>query len=65
MSTTLTITQRWLSAQETADYLGIKIKTLYNLNSAGAGPARFRAGKSVRYREEDVLTYAETLRVAG
>ncbi|MEU6260160.1 helix-turn-helix transcriptional regulator [Streptomyces griseorubiginosus] len=52
-------TERWLTAQETADRLRVKRKTLYNWASTWdvehRGPQPYRMGnRALRYRESDV-----------
>ncbi|WP_329555266.1 helix-turn-helix transcriptional regulator [Streptomyces sp. NBC_00696] len=55
-------TDRWLTAQETADRLRVKRKTLYNWASTWAvehrGPEpHHMGGRALRYRESDVDQY--------
>jgi excisionase family DNA binding protein len=45
---------RLLTAQETADYLGIPLATLYQWRSRRQGPVGHRVGRHVRYRRRDV-----------
>ena len=37
-----------------AEYLGIPLATVYQMNSRGNGPRRIRVGRHVRYRRADV-----------
>ncbi|MFE0099809.1 helix-turn-helix transcriptional regulator [Streptomyces sp. NPDC059009] len=52
--------ERWLTAQEAAERLRIKRKTLYNWASTwevehrGPEPLRMSGGRALRYRESDV-----------
>lgn len=48
------MTDRLLTAQETANFLGIPLTTLYQWRSRGQGPVGYRVGRHVRYRREDV-----------
>lgn len=43
-----------------ADYLGIPLATVYQMNSRGTGPRRIRVGKHVRYRKTDVDAWLES-----
>ncbi|WP_394814740.1 helix-turn-helix transcriptional regulator [Streptomyces millisiae] len=58
--------ERLLTAQETADRLGVKRKTLYNWASSweveqrGPEPLRM-GGRALRYRESDVARYIESI----
>ncbi|MFF1679455.1 helix-turn-helix transcriptional regulator [Streptomyces sp. NPDC058256] len=57
--------ERWLTAQETADRLRVKRKTLYNwatvwdVEHRGPEPHRM-GGRSLRYREREVDQYIES-----
>jgi len=44
---------RWLSLQEAADHVGMSVKTLRRMISAGNLPA-YRLGKAVRIKPEDL-----------
>lgn len=49
-----------LTAKETADYLGISEQALAHLRFRGVGPKHVTIGeRSVRYREDDLLSYLE------
>lgn len=48
------MTERLLTIQEVADYLGIPRGTLYAWRYKGEGPRGFRVGKHVRFRAEDI-----------
>lgn len=37
-----------------AEYLGVPLSTVYQMNSKGTGPRRMRVGRHVRYRQRDV-----------
>lgn len=47
-----------LTAQETADKLGVDITTLWRWNKSGY-LKRIKVGKAIRYRESDVLSLME------
>lgn len=60
------VPERLLTAQETADRLRIKRKTLYNWASTWAverrGPEPLRmGGRSLRYRESDVAAFIDAM----
>lgn len=49
------MTHRLMTIAEVAERLNVPIKTLYNWRHLGRGPRSIRvAGRSVRYRPEDV-----------
>ena len=45
---------RLWTAEETADYLGVPINTLYSWRSRGTGPRGYRVGRHIRYDRADV-----------
>jgi hypothetical protein len=53
------------TAQEVADFFSVPLGTVYRWRYVGGGPPGFRAGKYVRYFEEDVLAWAEARREVG
>jgi excisionase family DNA binding protein len=53
------MSDRLLSPQEVADYLGIPLPTIYRWRYRGEGPRGFRVGRHVRYRREDVEHWLE------
>ena len=54
----------FLSSQELADLLGVPKSTIDHWRAAGTGPTFSRLGKHVRYRESDVLAWADENRNA-
>lgn len=50
---------RLLSVNELADYLGVPAKTLYAWRYRREGPRGFRAGRHLRYRWSDVQLWIE------
>ena len=50
--------ERYLTAQEAADYLGYAIGTLYNKCNAGEIP-HVRLGRSLRFRHADLDAWVE------
>lgn len=51
-----------LRADQVADYLGIALKTLYNMRLRGEGPASYKFGGPsgpIRYRQADVDAWLE------
>ncbi|WP_326914966.1 helix-turn-helix domain-containing protein [Sphingopyxis chilensis] len=55
----------FLSAAETAHYLGISERTLLEYRSKGRGPAFRRHGNKVRYHIDDLIAWSQRLRRAG
>lgn len=53
------MTDKLLSPQELADYLGVPLATVYQMNSRGTGPRRIRVGKHVRYRQSEIEAYLD------
>lgn len=49
-----------LSPEQLADYLGISVATVYQLNHKKAAPRRMRVGKHVRYRKSDVDAWLDS-----
>ncbi len=47
-------TDRLLSPEEVARFLGVPVKTLYQWRYKGLGPQAFRVGRHLRYRPADV-----------
>jgi len=45
---------RLWTVEDTADYLGVPVKTLYDWRNKGVGPRSSKVGRYVRYRPEDV-----------
>jgi excisionase family DNA binding protein len=45
---------------ETAEYLGLPVTTLHQLNHKGTGPRSFKVGRHRRYAEADVLAWLES-----
>ena len=43
-----------LSPMEAAEYLSLKLSTLYHWRYTGQGPKSYKIGRSVRYRREDL-----------
>lgn len=53
------MTERLLTPQEVAEYLGVPVSTLYAWRYRGEGPRSGRVGRHVRYRAEDLKAYEE------
>jgi excisionase family DNA binding protein len=47
-------TDRLLSAQEVADYLGVPLTTLYAWRSKNAAPRAMKVGRHLRFKRSDV-----------
>ncbi|WP_431907270.1 helix-turn-helix transcriptional regulator [Amycolatopsis thermoflava] len=58
------MSQKLLSIEDLADYLGVPKGTLYQWRTKGYGPPGRRVGKYVRYRPEDVDAWVEQQGVA-
>ena len=54
------LNERLWTAKETAYYLQIPIKTLYQLNYKGTGPKAYTVGKHCRYIPREVLTWLQS-----
>ncbi len=52
-------TNRLLTVQELADYLGVPVATLYQWPYRREGPPGFRVRKHLRYRWNDVQRWIE------
>ncbi len=48
-----------MTVQDVAAYLGVPAATVYQWNSRGQGPKRYRLGKHVRYRRADVDAWVD------
>ncbi|MGI9085612.1 MAG: helix-turn-helix transcriptional regulator [Aeromicrobium sp.] len=48
-----------------ADYLGIPLASVYQMNSKGSGPRRIKVGRHVRYRKVDVDSWLDQHVVDG
>ena len=46
-----------LSPAELADYVGVPVRTVYQWNHSGTGPAPIKIGRHVRYRATDVESW--------
>ncbi|MGY1705522.1 helix-turn-helix transcriptional regulator [Geodermatophilus sp. SYSU D00697] len=52
-----------MTVQDVAAYLGVPVATVYQWNSRGQGPRRYRLGKHVRYRRADVDAWIDQVAV--
>jgi hypothetical protein len=50
------------TAQEVADFFTVPLGTVYSWRYKGEGPPGFRAGRHLRFFEEDVIAWAEARR---
>ena len=48
------------SIEETAEYLGVAVKTLYGWRWQKTGPTSYRVGRYVRYRPEEVRAWVDS-----
>jgi excisionase family DNA binding protein len=53
--------RRMLRESEAADYLGVVRKTLQAWRSQGKGPKYVRMGRSIRYPEDALIEFQESL----
>jgi len=51
------VPERLWSCQETANFLGIAIATLYQLTYKGTGPRCYKVGKYRRFKPVEVLAW--------
>ena len=59
------IPARLWSTQETANFLGIAISTLYQLTYKGTGPRCYKVGKYRRFKPLEVLAWLNAHAVQG
>lgn len=45
------------TSEETAEMLGISVRTLYNKAADGTAPKRYRVGRFSGYKEEDIRAH--------
>jgi predicted DNA-binding transcriptional regulator AlpA len=50
---------------EVARFLGLSVRTLQNWRFVNRGPRYIKFGKSVRYRQEDILTFLASMPGGG
>lgn len=55
--------ENWLSAPETAEYLGLTLRTVYRLIDDGEFPA-YRMRRVIRIKRADVDAYLDRSRIA-
>ncbi|MGB3169950.1 MAG: helix-turn-helix domain-containing protein [Rhodococcus sp. (in: high G+C Gram-positive bacteria)] len=53
-----------LNVAEAAAFLGVSRQTLYNLRSAGAGPASYKIGAKLFFDQRDLDVYVAQCRAA-
>ena len=56
---------RLWSCQETANFLGIAISTLYQLTYKGTGPRCYKVGKYRRFKPQEVLAWLNAHAIQG
>lgn len=49
----------WMSIKETADYLGIRVRTLRNWRAQRRGPPSYKRDSLVRYKRSEVDVWLE------
>jgi predicted DNA-binding transcriptional regulator AlpA len=52
---------RLWSVDDVSTYLAVPIATLYKWRCTGYGPKSVRAGRYIRYRQVDVLSWLDSL----
>jgi excisionase family DNA binding protein len=55
-------TDRLMTVEELAEYLGLPVATIYKQRSEGTGPPGMRLGKYVRFKRSEVEAWLETKR---
>lgn len=50
----LPVSDRLMTVEEVADFLGVPVATLYQWRHKGTGPCAFRVGRFLRYDPADV-----------
>lgn len=56
----LELPDRLWDKEETAEFLHITTRTLYQLNTNGTGPRYFKVGRECRYDPRDVIAWLES-----
>ena len=51
-----------MSTAELARFLGVPRQSLYAWRAKGTGPAWYRVGRAIRYKEQDVEAWIEAQR---
>lgn len=54
-----------LTVGELAKALGVEVCTVYAYNSNGTGPKRYKVGKNIGYKKEDVQAWLESRAIGG
>jgi len=54
---------RWIDEKQVAEITGIALPTLRNARCVGKGIPFYRFGRAIKYREADVILWAEARRV--
>lgn len=57
--------ERLLSPDDVAAFLGVPVRTLYQWRYKGTGPRGLRIGRHLRYRQSEVDTWLGTLDDTG
>lgn len=55
----LPVSDRLMTVEEVADFLGVPVATLYQWRHKGTGPVAFRVGRFLRYDPGDVRVWLE------
>jgi excisionase family DNA binding protein len=55
-------TDRLMTVEDLAEYLGLPVATIYKQRSEGTGPPGMRLGKYVRFKRTDVEAWLESKR---
>ena len=53
---------RYLTPRQTADWLGLSVRTLDRYRASGEGPVFHRFGGRIRYRHDDLQAWADARR---
>lgn len=55
----LPVSDRLMTVEEVADFLGVPVATLYQWRHKGTGPVAFRVGRFLRYDPAEVRIWLE------
>jgi predicted DNA-binding transcriptional regulator AlpA len=57
------IPKEWLSVEDLAEWFGVEVRAIYNMNYNGTAPPRHRIAGKLRYRRSELLAWTESRRV--
>ena len=56
-------TDRLMTREEAAEYLGVPVRTLRFWSETGTGPRRIKFGRHIRFDRADLLAWVESRKV--